>query len=281
MKQFTIRDLQNFVETARCRTLREAADLLGITQPSLSESLKRLEENLDSLLFYRTRQGINLTPAGRYLLEKAKEAVENLSDLSNKKINTSQSKQISLIVGCHAWVGSIILPKLLACFEQKNPGFRIEIRHALSRQIQFEIQSGSIDLGIVVDPLPTPDLIIKKVATDEVGVWASQKLQNTDRVICDPDLFQTKLILKKWDHHPKNILSSSNLDLCARLTCAGLGYGILPNSIVKFMGLDCVKVPGTFVSKNEIHVLYKPSLGRTPYAKEFIAALKQTSAELY
>jgi DNA-binding transcriptional LysR family regulator len=63
--KYRIRDIENFVTKAYCVTIVQAAKLLGIGQPSLSESLKRLEQDHGALLFYRSRTGIQLTPEGR------------------------------------------------------------------------------------------------------------------------------------------------------------------------------------------------------------------------
>ena len=75
---FRMNDLENFIATAHCRTLSESATRLEITQPALSESIKRLESDLSEILFFRSRAGIALTPSGRNVLELAQSAVSRL-----------------------------------------------------------------------------------------------------------------------------------------------------------------------------------------------------------
>lgn len=60
--KYRMTDLRNFVEASSCPTIMQAAQKLEISQPALSESIKRLESDLGYLLFYRSRTGIKLTP---------------------------------------------------------------------------------------------------------------------------------------------------------------------------------------------------------------------------
>ena len=66
--KFRFNDIQNFLAASTCKTINQAAHKLEISQPALSESLKRLEQDVGYILFYRSRSGIELTPSGRSFL---------------------------------------------------------------------------------------------------------------------------------------------------------------------------------------------------------------------
>lgn len=68
---YRLSDLKNFVQTTKHRTIVDASRSLGISQPALSQSIKRLESDMGLALLFRTRQGISLSPQGRNLLIKA------------------------------------------------------------------------------------------------------------------------------------------------------------------------------------------------------------------
>ena len=79
-----LRDVSNFITASSSSTLTEAANLLTISQPALSESIKRLENDLGFKVFYRSKTGIHLTPSGRDFLIKAKSAIQAVDELTLK-----------------------------------------------------------------------------------------------------------------------------------------------------------------------------------------------------
>ena len=110
---FRVNDLSNFIAAASCRTLSEGALRRGITQPSMSESIKRLERDLGCKLFYRSRDGIRLTPSGRITLDRGRKATETLIELEALRKSREQFQGRSVIIGCHHTVASYALPQAL------------------------------------------------------------------------------------------------------------------------------------------------------------------------
>lgn len=277
---FRIRDLRNFYETSTCRTMYEAAKKLGISQPSLSESIKRLETDLKMIVFYRSRSGIQLTPSGRTLYEKTQSVFSSLDDIESNLVSVNEFQQNTIVVGCHPMVSAYILPKVLAEFDKNATGFRLEILHEASHKIQFNTQSGLVDIAFIVNPFPSPDLIMKRCLVDEMGIWKSKTKEVSDRVICDPGAFHTQAILKKWKKRPKNILASDNFDLNIRLTNEGIGLGIIPKKGIEMLGFDLKQVPYTPTSRIEVYLVHKPVFGRNPAERLFINTTKKILAQL-
>ncbi len=244
---------------------------MEITQPALSESIARLEKDLKAKLFYRTKNGISLTPQGRKTLEGAKQALGLIQDLG-----AAQSEvQTTIILGCHSAVGSYFLPHFFSHIEKLEPNYRVQLKHDLSRNIQMEIQAGRIDIGVVVNPIPSPDLVIKKIAEDKVCVWKSKKITPQNQIIADLNLFQAQSIIKKWTHAPKNVLGTDSLDLIARMTNEGCGYGIIPKRAVDILGLDLVQVPNTPAFNDQFYIVHRPEFGKTKYEKDVLGIINQ------
>ncbi len=262
-----VNDLKNFIEISAFASLSIAAKKLEVTQPALSESMKRLESDIGKKLFYRTKNGISLTPDGRKFLEKAKLALGNLANLME---SDSVAEHPSVMIGCHPVIGSYFLPEFMHQADKNLPGYKIQLTHDLSRNIQQGVQSGVIDIGVVVNPAIHPDLIIKQVAQDKISVWKSKKSKVQDKIIADPNLFQVQSILRKWSKAPKDIISSGNLELIARITERGGGYGIIPERIVKLLKLDLIQVPQTPSFKDELCLVYRPEFGKSEYERELI-----------
>lgn len=272
---FRIRDLRNFFETASCRTMYEASKKLAITQPSLSESIKRLEQDLKLIVFYRSRSGIQLTPSGRILYEKSKSIFATLDEIESNQSLLTNHEHHNLLIGCHHLVSEYVFPKILAEFDKKNSGVRFEIIHDMSHKIQFQVQSGSLDVALIVNPFPSPDLIMKKCLLDEMGVWQSNQLYNPDRIICDINSFHSQAILKKWKKRPKHMLVSNNFALNARLVEQGAGYGILPKKGIQLLGLNLKPVPNAPSTRIEVSLVHKPAFGRHMAERLFIDTIKK------
>ncbi len=201
--KYKITDITNFINTVPCKTIMEAALKLGISQPALSESLKRLEIDIGFKLFYRSRTGIKLTPNGSLYLEKAKIAINTLEELHTQGESSSLFKQSKIKLGCHPLVAQYTLPLVFKNIKKVAPDFNYELIHGPSRDIQFEIQRGNIDIGIVINPSKVPDLIITKLAKDRVGIWHDTETKKLTTMYCDLNLFQTHSILKKLKEPPR------------------------------------------------------------------------------
>jgi DNA-binding transcriptional LysR family regulator len=276
--KFRMNDLENFIECAGCKTLSEAAKGLEITQPALSESIKRLESDLGEILFFRSRAGISLTPSGRVVLERARTTMSGLHEIESVGLDQNRFGSRVISIGCHPVVASYALPAALKSLERSAPDFKVNLRHDLSRTILTEIQQGRIDIGLVVNAQATPDLIVRKVAVDEVAVWSARG-QPSERVFCDPSLIQTQSILRKWKKQPANRVESSSLELIARLTATGLGYGILPARAVRLSGAKLHRETGLPVYQDTIYVIYRPEFGKNKVERTVIDALASSLGE--
>lgn len=271
--KYRLSDIRNFVEIASCETIVQCANKLEISQPALSESLKRLEQDLGCTLFYRSRSGIQLTPTGRIMLTKAQTALRAFSDFDITAENENVFAGRTITIGCHSTVAQYSIPKALRYLKTIAPDYKIELRHDLSRNIQSDIQRGLIDIGIVINPVRVPDLVISPVATDTVGVWAHRKSKNRDTVICNQNLFQTQSILKKWKDKPHKIISTESLDLICRLVAEDIGFGIIPQRAVNLFSTQLRQVEKLPVYEDEIALVYRPEFGKVTSERLTVEAL--------
>lgn len=271
---FRMKDLENFAATAVCSTMGEAARRLGVSQPALSESIQRLEGDLRASVFYRSRSGIELTPRGRLFLGKVKSLLHSAQELEFLEKDRVVFGGQSISIGCHVTVASYSLPPMFAILKNAAPDFQIELRHDLSRNIQFEVQRGRLDVGIVINPVQVPDLVISRLERDVVAVWESSDTNLKERIIYNPNLVQSQAILKKWKNRPLKVIETESLDLICRLVAKGLGYGIIPSRAVELSGEDIRQVKQLPIFKDEIALVYRPEFGRSSAERLLIEAIK-------
>lgn len=252
-------DLKYFVEIAQAESLSRAALRLGLSQPSLSQSLQRLEGLLNAKLFERSKKGVVLTPAGRNLFLHSKKLLE---DWQNVQLMTERSQQEvrgQFKLGCHPSVALYSLPPSLPDLLGTHTELSLQLVHDLSRNIVDKVINSELDLAIAVNPVPHPDLVIKRVCEDQVGLWKATHLRaERMTLIADPSLLQTQAILqklKKSDWRSARLIESSNLEVIAELTRHGVGCGILPGRVAqRVAGLKPVQGPHV---KDQICIVYR------------------------
>lgn len=268
-------DLKYFQEMALTENLSRASERLGIGQPTLSLSLKRLETQLGVTLFFRKSKGLELTPAGQRLLKEcnglllAWEAVL----LETKK---SQNELIgTFVIGCHQSVGIYALKKIIPQIYENFPGIEIRLVHNLSRIICERVIAGEINFGIVVNPIRHSDLIIQGLGYDEVGFWKIEK-GNKDVLIYNPSLSQSHSLISELSN--KNIsrtITSESLEIIANLAMTGVGTAILPARVAQAIGGKNLKrVYPKLTFHDQISLVYHVDLPKTVSSKAILEIFK-------
>ena len=228
-------DLSYFVEVCSTNNISRAAERIGISQPSLSLAIKRLEQSLGTALVIRSKTGIRLTKAGKELSHNGQELLRQWQQLKADVSKKTQQPGGQYVIGCHPSVALYSLSRFIPDLLQRYPQLEITLRHGLSRKITEGVISCKIDFAIVVNPVYHLDLVIKELCTDTVSFWQANSLANSDTLICDPDLQQVQTMLSnlKKNHNLsfKRMLVSNNLEVITDLTVAGAGIGILPGRV--------------------------------------------------
>jgi len=234
-------ELQYFIEVAGTLNVSRAAERLGISQPTLSLAIQRLESNFGAPLLIRTKSGVKLTHSGQKLVTQARALLLDWERIRNDAVRDEAEIRGRYTIGCHPSVAMYSLPHFLKDLLASNPGLEIKLAHDLSRKITEDVISFKVDFGIVVNPWDHPDLVIKPLCRDEVSLWVSKNpspLQTPSSgeavLICDGDLLQTQSILKQLSKRGlefKRTINSSSLEVITALVAADAGVGVLPSRV--------------------------------------------------
>jgi len=265
----TFKDLENFIVTSESKTLSEASEKLNMTQPSLSLGIQKIEAELGYALFIRSRSGIKLTPQGKKLLPEAMEALSVLSRIKGQKTS------LKFRIGCHPSVGMFILGDFLKLMHQTHPEVDFEVINSSSNEINKMVAEGSVDFGIVMNPLQIQGLIIKPIGEDEVYVWEAKK-RYQDKLIYNPQMLQAHSILSRWKGAPSEKVEVQNLELISHLVDSGAGFGILPSQVIKAQRLNLKRVPNTPSFKDHLSLTCYPEMIKSTEGKVIFEALKKS-----
>jgi LysR family transcriptional regulator, cell division regulator len=274
-------DLRSFLEVSSTKNLSRAAERLGITQPALSQAMKRLELCFDTDLLIRTKSGVQLTRAGKKIFIESRDLLYTWEQMVQETSKEQQTLKGRYILGIHSSIANytveFFLPQLLT--EYKD--LQLELVHDLSRKISEEIISFKIDFGLVVNPPPHPDLVITELFKDEVTYFTSKKMTPLNdlsssllTLIIEPSLTQTQEILNKSHKIGlkfKRTLSSSNLEVISKLVASGAGVGILPTRVAENAAQKLIKLPGSNpIFKDRICLVYRSEFRKSEAARELI-----------
>ena len=279
-------ELRHFEELYRTRHFARAAIRIGISQPTLTQSIQRLEEKIEASLFVRTKQGCVPTRAAEVLLKRSKQLLSDWKDLGQDLRDLAGGEASGrFTIGCHASVGTYVLPPFLTRLRATAPAVEVSLIHDSSRKILEKLIAYEIDLAFIVNPVRHPDLVLKRIGADEFGFWKAEGLKSTEvpkTLIFDPDLLQVQSLLERGKAltHEKlatfSRLYTSSLELNRTLTESGAGVGALPGRIArvgKLVRFDSA-LP-TF--RDEIYVAYRKAPNRE---RGWLALVECARAEL-
>src|SRR6478735_1739619 len=120
-----IRSLQQVIAVRKHGSFAKAADALGVSQPNLSKSIARLEDELKLKLFDRTAKGSVLTPIGEMIIERADAVIAETRDLTRDAALLAGGKTGIIRIGCTPALQAPLLAPLVHRVAQQHPHLRI------------------------------------------------------------------------------------------------------------------------------------------------------------
>lgn len=269
-------ELRYFLEVSKTQNISRAAERIGISQPTLTQSIRKLEWNIGTRLLIRTKTGVHLTHAGKRICSQASQLLELWNSIQNQAIEDENELQGSFRLGCHPSVGRYTLPVFFERLAGLAPKIRVELVHDLSRRITDAVIGFKVDLGIVVNPVAHPDLVLRKMGVDQVGVFQSPN-RYSDVIFGDPELIQTQAVLKllkKTAFQYSYFSPCSNLEVIQALAASGAGYGILPARVAGSASLQWVD-PELPVFSDEIFLVYRKEVMGSLAGKTLVAVCEK------
>ncbi len=139
-----------FVAVAKYRNLSHASRELHISQPAVTKQLRLLEEKYNVRLYRRTRDGIELMPAGRIFLKSAKRIIQQNERLIERLAAVGSKKEPApLLVGGSYSPSASLLPGLLAQFQKTHPKVEFQLRTNNSQAVERMLLKGEVELAII------------------------------------------------------------------------------------------------------------------------------------
>ncbi len=203
-----LKKLQIFQAVASCGSFTAAAVRMNMAQPAVSIAVRKLEQELDLLLFHRQERRIALTSEGRTLLRHAERIMAAFREASLEMDEIKGLRKGEVRIGIPSMLGSYYFPEILMAFKQAYPDLKLEVIEAGTRDIQRMIDRGELDLGIVVRYDLPDDLVTRLFLREEmvVCVDSGHSLASCESVSTE-QFFAEQLVLFKEGYFHREFIN--------------------------------------------------------------------------
>lgn len=162
-----IRVLRYFLTVVREGGINRAAEVLHITQPTLSRQLSQLEEEIGVKLFSRGARRITLTNEGILLRRRAEEILALVDRTERELIEQEELVEGRIVIGCGELAAMQLLPEIIESFQKKYPLVSYDIFTANADLVKEQMEKGLVDIGMLLEPIDTPKFDFIRLAEKE------------------------------------------------------------------------------------------------------------------
>lgn len=290
-----IQQLEYILAVDQFKSFSKAADYCHVTQATLSAMVKKLEEQLDIVIFDRKANPIATTENGREILIQAQQVVAHANALLSSSKGIHQKIEGKVKIGIIPTIASSILPLIMRPLVEKYPQLHLEIHEVTTNQLVKDLREGKLDVGILSTPISATDLETEILYVEDLRLYGY--LPNGETRISHAALSNQRIFLLQDGH----CLRDQIIQLCdlkklkslpSNLSVESNTFDTLLNIVDTFQGMTLL--PSLYLNqlnegrKQHLLEIYDGSLKREvsicyyrPYAKwNIIRRLQTEIAEL-
>jgi LysR family hydrogen peroxide-inducible transcriptional activator len=165
-----IHQLRYFVSVAEIGSFTRAAQACYVAQPSLSQQIRKLEEELGQALFERLGRRVRLTGAGHILYERAAVILSALAEAQDALRDPTRLREGEIQIAAIPTVAPYLLPQLIRAFTRKFRRAEVTVHEDFTAEIVGHCASGEVDLGIVALPIEDARLTVEPLFSEDLLV---------------------------------------------------------------------------------------------------------------
>lgn len=289
-----IGQLEAFLQVAAQRSFSRAAEVLRLTQPSVTARIQSLERDLGETLFERNGRGVSLTEAGVAFMPHAQRVLKALQDGRDAIQLVQQVELGTLRLAAAPTIGTYVLPGLLKEFRARYPGIEVSVRTEYSDQIVQMVLADEVQVGLE-RAISHADVVTVPLYEDEVVLVASPQHPFAERGTASiEELGGEALImfnrgssyytlvdnaLRQAGAPVSPAMELDNMEAAKKMVEQGLGIAILPKVAVGRElhegELRQIRVRGMTMPKRQIALIYRRGRPLSRAAQAFIRLLEE------
>lgn len=290
-----LRQLQYVIQIAKEKNFSRAAEKLHIAQPSLSQQLSKLEQEIGVLLFRRTTNSVELTQAGQVFVDKSQTILDAVEQLKQEMDDMAQMRRGRLVVGTLPITGSHILPLVLPVFGAQYPQIEVVLVEDTTSKLEQLTASGGTDISLLSLPLIDPSLSWEPFLEEEIclAVPPQHRLAGRQDPIDIGELQEEPFIglkrgqgfrqitvelCEQFGFTPQFVFESSNIETVQSLVAGGMGIAFVPQMLTRVKGSEFAPAYLSFTTRPTRTLVIASRKGRylSKAAEAFIRTLNKT-----
>ena len=236
--------LRYVVAVARVKNFSRAAEQCHVSQPSLSQQVQKLEEELGEKLFDRLKREAKLTPAGEAFLSRAVRILEEVENAKREAMDARDLLRGVVNAGVLPTIAPYLLPDVVSEFTRKFPGVEIVIQEDTTAQLLKQLLACEIDFALASHPIHDQRLQVRELFAEDLLLALPPAHPLTrKRTVSAADLEGEKLIVMREGHclgdqvlrfcdrrevRPNIGFRSAQLETIQALVRANLGIALVP-----------------------------------------------------
>lgn len=222
----------------RTKNITKTADLLFITQPTLTRRLQQIEAELGTTLILRTNKGVSFTPEGTLAALKSAEILAAIEDIKSSLSKTSDGLTGTLRLGAPNSYVHFVIPRLMEIFSHRYPNVQIEIHTNLSHELLHDLEAKELDVSFVRGDITTA-LEKRLLSKDQIYIISKRPLHIHDlpqipQIAYTKETSIIKATERWWNERftepPRIHFRVHSGDACLQMVKHDLGYGIFSDS---------------------------------------------------
>ena len=280
-----------FYAVAKHKHMTKASEELHISQPAVSQSIKKLEDQLGGTLFLRSNKGMELTEEGKMFYEYVKGALELINNAENEFTSFKNMTKGEVKIGCSTTLTKLVLINTLKDFHLDYPNININITNDLTSNLINDLKLGKLDFVIFNESnIKETNLNLEKIKELKQGFIYNPELYD-DNINNFEDLNNVPLILQKEESNSRKLLDyialQNNVKLIPKMEVVsqeliteftniglGIGFAIIDLAKINFKNLKELNINKKIPNIN-IYLATNKSVSLTFASKMFIKYLKK------
>ncbi|MEO9274609.1 hydrogen peroxide-inducible genes activator [Marinomonas sp. 5E14-1] len=248
----TLTELKYIVMLAEKKHFGQAAESCHVSQPTLSVAVKKLEDELGTAIFERSKSSVYITPLGEQIITQAKRVLDQANMI--KELAASGKNQLKgpLKVGAIFTIAPYLFPFMIPSLHKIVSGMPLSIEEDLTENLRPKLRNGELDAIIVALPFREPDVVTQPIYEEEFVVlmpkghpWTTLESIETDQLSTDNLLLLGKghcfseqvleacpIVTESEFDDGRTVVNGSSLETIRYMVASGLGVTVLPKSAV-------------------------------------------------
>lgn len=275
---------------------QRAAQKLGVTQPNLSQQLKKIEIELGLKLFERNNKFVKLTREAESFVIKIREVLKTMDQITNEMKEQKTGLSGTIILSAIPTIGPYLIPKILPRLKKLAPNIKLIIREETTSQLIESLKSGVCDLGLMALPVNDKQLVTRKMAREDFflavahnhALAQKKSVSFTDitseevLILGEGHCFRDQALEYCHRHHfqPNIIFEGSSLSSVVNLAASGQGVTFVPQMSLQYFVMNHLKfIPfEKHTATRDIGVAWRFTMPLSHVQKFFLKLIEEVSA---